>query len=472
MNTAIAMHVLGDRVGIYASLSPGVYVNGVPVAAAGITQLPSGGSLNFLPDVGFVTVTWPDGSQAQVRNFTNHLDAVIGLAPARHGRMQGLEGNFDGVADNDLATRDGTTLTSPVTRQQLYGQYAESWRISQAESLFDYFVGDTTDTYTDRTFPDALISSNQLPSGVQNVAQNICTQAGITDPVLLDDCVLDVGLTGSGSFGTIPNGTAAPQAAVQPSESSCASIAGNWAWFNGGIVMITANGTQTHTVPLDSGTWTCAGGVYTLVWQSGSTDILTLSTDGLTLSGHNLGGTIVSGVRPPSSVLADSVTDFAGVQNVANWSYGYIAPATSSDVVAMSEFVGSGGVYGRPTWFVDQNSYWTAIWSDGMAPNGTTTSGGRTPIEQWPVRRWTSTVQDFVVISGTTQKTQAVGDASIARILVDGNEVFSRSVDQTLQSFSVSTHINLGSTVDFEVQPGANDWGDTTTFTGTIVRLD
>ena len=38
---------------------------------------------------------------------------------------------------------------------ELYGTYVNSWRISNAESLFDYGPGQTTETFTDLTYPDA-----------------------------------------------------------------------------------------------------------------------------------------------------------------------------------------------------------------------------------------------------------------------------------------------------------------------------
>ena len=124
--------------------------------------LPGGGTIGTYGYPNEVIVVWPDGSIAivdavgiypQYYRFTVEL----GLAAARLTHFVGLLGNADGDKANDLVTRDGQTQlpypNPPFTQE--YPAYADSWRISQAESLFDYGPGETTETFTDRTFPDA-----------------------------------------------------------------------------------------------------------------------------------------------------------------------------------------------------------------------------------------------------------------------------------------------------------------------------
>jgi hypothetical protein len=91
----------------------------------------------------------------------------------------------------------------------LYPGYADSWRVSQQTSLFTYASGTDTETYTDRSFPHAPTSLATLPDRTQ--AQTVCAQAGITDPLALDDCELDVGLTGDPQFALAPQTTPAQQ---------------------------------------------------------------------------------------------------------------------------------------------------------------------------------------------------------------------------------------------------------------------
>jgi hypothetical protein len=124
--------------------------------------------------------------------------------------IQALLGNYDSDRTNDITTRLGESLGANPTIGDLYSNYAESWRITQDESLFDYFDGDTTDTYTDRTFPDAVVNSSSLPQATRDEAEAICRSNGVLDAVLLEACTLDVGMTGDATFAVAPSLIAPP----------------------------------------------------------------------------------------------------------------------------------------------------------------------------------------------------------------------------------------------------------------------
>jgi hypothetical protein len=148
-------------------------------------------------------VIWKDNSMAEVRTYSSHLDISVSLPDNRKGLVKGLLGNSDGDKTNDLQTRDGSTtfnVANKLTKDELYNQFGNSWRISQAESLFTYAQGKNTSTYTDLNFPYALVTADDLSETVYNNAKKICLDAGITDPILLQDCILDVGLTGDSTF--------------------------------------------------------------------------------------------------------------------------------------------------------------------------------------------------------------------------------------------------------------------------------
>lgn len=74
---------------------------------------------------------------------------------------------------------------------------------------------------------------------------------------------------------------------------SCDAIVGEWAWFTGGNVTLTPDGTITSKEVGKVGTWECTNttrGVFTLRWVFGTppfVDTLTLSADGQSLSGKN-----------------------------------------------------------------------------------------------------------------------------------------------------------------------------------------
>lgn len=104
------------------------------------------------------------------------------------------------------------------------------------------------------------------------------------------------------------NGTpAASNIAGAPSsgpsnQGGCQRIVGDWQWFVGNIVTVAPNNVLSYranaTAPsVPFGSWSCAGGTYTLAWANGFVDTLQLSPDGASLVGHNQNGAQVSAQR-------------------------------------------------------------------------------------------------------------------------------------------------------------------------------
>src|SRR5262249_39103659 len=122
-------------------------------------------------------------------------------AAARAKKLAGLFGDFDGNPMNDLVSRSGVPIASmPPTYDDLYHLLGDSWRVKPSESLFDYGPNESTATFTDLSFPDRIYRASDLPSDVAADAMAVCVAAGISDPELLDECVLDVGATGVRDF--------------------------------------------------------------------------------------------------------------------------------------------------------------------------------------------------------------------------------------------------------------------------------
>jgi len=217
LNKAIAMNVAGDRIGIYASSKTPLLVNGRPLVLTGRRiWLPSGASIEKRSNS--YTVTWPDRSAVQVDHRGRYLNITLSLPEARRGALAGLLGNFDGDPKNDLAIRDGVAVNLAALEKgeayrQLYKVYGDSWRITQAESLFDYGPGEDTTTFTDLPFPDKPVTLADLDEATRKAAEQTCRNAGVTEQPYLDDCILDVGLTGDADFA---QGAAQVIAAVTP----------------------------------------------------------------------------------------------------------------------------------------------------------------------------------------------------------------------------------------------------------------
>jgi hypothetical protein len=223
INSAIAIRIGGTRLGFY--LQNGEIVahrDGRPATFPSGDTATTGGTVthDFAPPYGDeYAVTWPDGTTAWIWRATVYgLVAQIAPAASRAGTLSGLLGNFDGDGGNDLRPGPtGTPLTLPPSFHDLYPKYADSWRITDATSLFDYAPGTSTKTFTDETFPSepVILSAAQAAS-----ARPACVAAGVTAPTDLADCELDVAQTGQADFATstaaavsdTASGTTAPSA--------------------------------------------------------------------------------------------------------------------------------------------------------------------------------------------------------------------------------------------------------------------
>lgn len=147
------------------------------------------------------SVVWSDGTNLHVDIVNSTINMFVLPAEPRDGRLAGVLGNSDGDGGtNDFRTRDGKALASPPDFKTLYGVFGESWRISAAESLFDYEAGESTETFTRRDVPSRRAEAGALEPAVRARAVQRCRAAGINDAQVLADCIFDFGLTGDEEF--------------------------------------------------------------------------------------------------------------------------------------------------------------------------------------------------------------------------------------------------------------------------------
>jgi hypothetical protein len=197
VNSAVAVRVGADRLAFYGREE--ATLNGEPTTfTSSATLLPGGGSV--VRSGVRHSVRWPDGSQVTVDASYVYLTVAVYLADGRSGNVVGLLGDFDGVPEAQVFTRDGTLLEGPIDFGTFYNVYAESWRVTQEESLFDYGPGETTETHTDRAFPRGLLRVADLNPSLVAEAELVCEAAGVTDPDWLEACILDVAATGDTTF--------------------------------------------------------------------------------------------------------------------------------------------------------------------------------------------------------------------------------------------------------------------------------
>lgn len=203
--TAAAMSVAGDRVAVYRSDTSGLgalrlVINGQEVTAAQqTTTLPHGGAVTRRRRV--IQVSWPDGTTFSYgRGVSGVLDIAYDLAAARKNDVSGLLGAYTGDPARSLLTRTGTTLAvnadQSVADPLALRAFADGWRLTQAQSLFDDLPGRDVARYTILGYPTKQASLDDLAPERRAAAQRVCSSTGLTG-ALLAACVLDVAVTGN-----------------------------------------------------------------------------------------------------------------------------------------------------------------------------------------------------------------------------------------------------------------------------------
>jgi hypothetical protein len=141
----------------------------------------------------------------EVGTARNRIDIDVDIADYRTTLVRGLLGNADGRGANDFALRDGTNLNLGLDLnlrrdpawQTIHTTFADSWRITQQESLFG------TPTFADLDFPTQRVSiegfAQQNPQAVADAFAQ-ARAAGIPEGHFLEGAVLDFLVTGDESF--------------------------------------------------------------------------------------------------------------------------------------------------------------------------------------------------------------------------------------------------------------------------------
>ncbi len=198
--TQAALAVGSDRLTFDIDRPDLVYLNGNPVSLSldNPTLFLSGGVLTELTPTTF-KVLWNTGEEATIYDRGNYVDIVDGVPPGLPGFVGGLQGFNEGAAA-DFQLADGTVLPQPLTAAELYGAYADAWRVTQVASLFDYDPGESTATFTIPNFPLRAPTLADFPADVVARAAAQVAAAGITDPSTRDATILDLIVTGDPSF--------------------------------------------------------------------------------------------------------------------------------------------------------------------------------------------------------------------------------------------------------------------------------
>ena len=148
------------------------------------------------------TLSWTDGSELYVDNKA-HWGLRVSFEPsdkAKAAAPRGLLGTYNGIAADDLTRPDGRVVPSDAPAATVRFDFGDKWRTTQADSLFAYGPGESTDTFTDRTFPRDV---PQFSTSLTAQARQVCLDAGITDEAILAACTFDVANTGNPALASV-----------------------------------------------------------------------------------------------------------------------------------------------------------------------------------------------------------------------------------------------------------------------------
>nr|WP_235194851.1 bluetail domain-containing putative surface protein [Microcystis aeruginosa] len=130
-----------------------------------------------------------------------YINIDVNPADYRFGLLQGLLGNGDGITSNDFALRDGTNLqlnpgqweNNPIVRTT----FADSWRVSQTESLFP---ATTKQTAAASSFASDIIDPKPFDPEALAAAFALVNDAGVAAGQFQVGAVIDYLRTGDTSF--------------------------------------------------------------------------------------------------------------------------------------------------------------------------------------------------------------------------------------------------------------------------------
>ncbi len=198
LNTAVAVQTASDAVCV--TVKPDrLFINNQAQNLTTFTTLAlkDGASVTKakINNYDVIDVKVKNGDIVRVRFHGSYLlDYSLFLQDNRKTKLIGILGDFDGDKNNDVTIRNGENIMKDGTLPfgKLYPTFADSWRITQANSLFYYDAGKNTDSYTDKNFPR---TPETITADQRTKAEGICRAAGVTTEPFLSNCILDVAIT-------------------------------------------------------------------------------------------------------------------------------------------------------------------------------------------------------------------------------------------------------------------------------------
>ena len=139
-------------------------------------------------------IDYGNGDSTSVDVFSSFINVSPSPSITRNrGEIEGLLGNANGNQSDDFQLDDGTILSTPLSAEILYGDYAASWLVDENASMLpglpEQYVA-----------PTRIITIDSLPEILRLNAEAAVDEFGITNPVLREAAILDFALTNNQEF--------------------------------------------------------------------------------------------------------------------------------------------------------------------------------------------------------------------------------------------------------------------------------
>ncbi|MDR3526419.1 MAG: hypothetical protein P4L57_04000 [Rhizomicrobium sp.] len=192
VNKAVGTQIGSTRVAICAAPNR-VFVNGVAKDVGDGQALALGGGVSLYRG-GDSYVVWRntgESMRALIHTIPGNswIDVAVGMPKnaVRHGLIANPGGNIAA-----LAMRNGTVLNEPVSFNDLYHGYADSWRVKNTETLLAPCSGQNVVA----GIPLKAFYAKDLAPDQQQKARALCAAGGVDDATALDACTLDAAVLG------------------------------------------------------------------------------------------------------------------------------------------------------------------------------------------------------------------------------------------------------------------------------------
>ena len=192
INKAVAVKIGQTRVALYVGPTK-LTIDGKPYSLSDGQKPIEINGVRVVRNENEYVIISPKGDNVRALLFDNGMNkwmnVSVSLSHATR-QVQGLLGNLEGNM-NEFVTSHGTVLKSPLSFNDLYSIYGESWRVKPDQMLLE------VDPTLKSGIPEKPFYVNDLKPKEVKRATAICKAAGVSEPALLDACALDTAVLGN-----------------------------------------------------------------------------------------------------------------------------------------------------------------------------------------------------------------------------------------------------------------------------------